>query len=68
MAVQKALQYEGIYPEKRGKLYEDFRSYAIPRLKTPQGQAYAQQLEMGADDIRRVARKEFMAQKVSREI
>lgn len=67
VAVQKALQYEGIYPEKRGKLYEEFRGYAVARLKTDQGRNYAGRLERGADEIRRAARKEFMEQRTGRE-
>ncbi len=67
-AVQKALQYEGIYPEKRGRLYENFREYAIPRLKTEQGRDFAQRLDTGAEVIRGAARAEFMNQKTGREI
>lgn len=62
-AVFKALEYEGIYPEKRGKLYQDFRDYAVPKLKTDQGRDHAASIEHNAEAIRQAARQKFLQEK-----
>lgn len=62
VAVRKALEYEGMYPEKRGTLYHEFRDYATPRLKTKEGRDFAAELEQDAEPIRQNARNAFLTQ------
>lgn len=60
-AVHQALVYEGYYPQKRGKLFQEFRDYAAPRLKTDTGQAHLADIDSRAETIRSTARDTFMA-------
>lgn len=62
-AVHKALEYEGIYPEKRGKLYTEFRDYALPILKTEVGRELAAGIEANAESIREGGRQKFLQQR-----
>lgn len=62
-AVFKALEYEGIYPEKRGRLYAEFRDNSVPLLKTQEGRQFAADIEQGAESIRREARQQFLKEK-----
>ncbi len=62
-AVRKALEYEGMYPEKRGTLYAEFRDYAIPSLKTEAGRDLAANIEANAETIRAAGRQKFLQQR-----
>lgn len=61
--VFKALEYEGIYPEKRGKLFHDFLSHAKPRLKTDAGRTFCENIERDAESIRKTARQQYLEEK-----
>lgn len=62
-AVRHALVYEGQYPEKRGKLYEEFRTYALPRLKTDEGRQLAAEIDAQAEAIREEGRQTSLKEK-----
>ena len=62
-AVRQALVYEGQYPEKRGKLYDEFRSYALPRLKTDEGRQLAAAIDAQAEAIREEGRQKSLKEK-----
>lgn len=62
-AVRQALVYEGQYPEKRGKLYEEFRTHAQPCLKTDAGRQLAAEIDAQAEAIREEGRQKSLKEK-----
>lgn len=62
-AVRQALIYEGMYPEKHGTLYAEFRDHAVPQLKTDQGRALAADIEAHAEDLRYAGRQKALQRK-----